>query len=107
MGNGEDPSHLVEVDFKDFPRSSTPGSITVNNKTRICSPPFDNFWKASLRKGELHLTASGRSDARAPGPAAGGGRSAPASRGLAREGAQAVAGHVLRPALSAGRRPRR
>ena len=21
------------------------GGVTVNNKTRICSPPFDNFWK--------------------------------------------------------------
>jgi anionic cell wall polymer biosynthesis LytR-Cps2A-Psr (LCP) family protein len=32
------------------------GGITVNNKTRICSPPFDNFWKGlTFRRGEIEL----------------------------------------------------
>jgi LCP family protein required for cell wall assembly len=57
MGNGLKINHLVEVDFKDFPAFiDSLGGITVNNKTRICSPPFDNFWKGiHFRKGELHL----------------------------------------------------
>jgi LCP family protein required for cell wall assembly len=57
MGNGLKINHLVEVDFKDFPAFiDALGGITVNNKTRICSPPFDNFWKGiHFRKGELHL----------------------------------------------------
>ena len=30
--------------------------MTVDNKTRICSPPFDNFWKGlHFKKGEIHL----------------------------------------------------
>jgi LCP family protein required for cell wall assembly len=57
MGNGLKINHLVEVDFKDFPAFiDSLGGITVNNKTKICSPPFDNFWKGiHFRKGELHL----------------------------------------------------
>ena len=57
IGNGLKINHLVEVDFKDFPHFiDALGGITVNNKTRICSPPFDNFWKGlHFRKGELHL----------------------------------------------------
>jgi LCP family protein required for cell wall assembly len=57
MGNGLKINHLVEVDFKDFPAFiDALGGITVNNKTKICSPPFDNFWKGiHFRKGELHL----------------------------------------------------
>jgi len=57
LGNGLKINHLVEVDFKDFPAFiDSLGGITVNNKTRICSPPFDNFWKGiHFRKGELHL----------------------------------------------------
>jgi LCP family protein required for cell wall assembly len=57
LGNGLKINHLVEVDFKDFPAFiDALGGITVNNKTRICSPPFDNFWKGlHFRKGELHL----------------------------------------------------
>jgi LCP family protein required for cell wall assembly len=57
MGNGLKINHLVEVDFKDFPAFiDSLGGITVDNKTRICSPPFDNFWKGiHFRKGELHL----------------------------------------------------
>ncbi len=57
MGNGLKINHLVEVDFKDFPAFiDSLGGITVNNKTRICSPPFDNFWKGlHFRKGEIEL----------------------------------------------------
>jgi LCP family protein required for cell wall assembly len=57
LGNGLKINHLVEVDFKDFPAFvDALGGITVNNKTKICSPPFDNFWKGlHFRKGELKL----------------------------------------------------
>lgn len=57
LGHGLKINHLVEVDFKDFPAFiDALGGITVNNKTRICSPPFDNFWKGlHFRRGELHL----------------------------------------------------
>lgn len=57
LGNGLQISHLVEVDFEDFPELiDALGGITVVNKTRICSPPFDNFWKGiTFRKGELEL----------------------------------------------------
>jgi LCP family protein required for cell wall assembly len=57
LGNGLKINHLVEVNFKDFPAFiDALGGITVNNKTRICSPPFDNFWKGlRFRKGKLDL----------------------------------------------------
>jgi LCP family protein required for cell wall assembly len=57
LGNGLQISHLVEVDFEDFPELiDALGGITVQNKSRICSPPFDNFWKGiRFRKGELEL----------------------------------------------------
>jgi LCP family protein required for cell wall assembly len=57
LGNGLQISHLVEVDFEDFPALiDALGGVTVNNKTRICAPPFDNFWKGfRLRKGEREL----------------------------------------------------
>ena len=57
LGNGLQVNHVVEVDFKDFPDFiDALGGITVNNKTRICSPPFDNFWKGlNFRKGEIDL----------------------------------------------------
>ncbi|MBD0281952.1 MAG: LCP family protein [Thermoleophilaceae bacterium] len=57
LGNGLEINHLVEVDFEDFPELvDALGGITVNNKTRICSPPFDNFWKGlNFRKGEIEL----------------------------------------------------
>jgi LCP family protein required for cell wall assembly len=57
LGNGLQISHLVEVDFEDFPELiDSLGGVTVQNKTRICSPPFDNFWKGfRLRKGEHEL----------------------------------------------------
>jgi len=57
LGNGLKVSHLVEVDFKNFPKFiDSLGGVTVNNKSRICSPPFDNFWKGlHFKKGEIHL----------------------------------------------------
>lgn len=76
LGNGIEINHVVEVDFKDFPDLiDTLGGITVNNKSRICSPPFDNFYKGfRLRRGEQKLdgrTALGfarvRKNACAPG----------------------------------------
>jgi LCP family protein required for cell wall assembly len=57
LGNGLQISHLVEVDFEDFPELiDALGGVTVQNKTRICAPPFDNFWEGfRLRKGEQEL----------------------------------------------------
>ncbi len=57
LGNGLEINHVVEVDFADFPELiDALGGITVNNKSRICSPPFDNFYKGfRLRKGERKL----------------------------------------------------
>ena len=57
LGNGLEVNHLVEVDFKDFPDFiDSLGGITVESKSRICSPPFDNFWKGlRFKKGENEL----------------------------------------------------
>ena len=57
LGNGVEINHVVEVDFADFPELiDALGGITVNNKSRICAPPFDNFWKGyRLAKGEQKL----------------------------------------------------
>ncbi|MGZ5339595.1 MAG: LCP family protein [Thermoleophilaceae bacterium] len=57
LGNDLEINHLVEVSFEDFPQLiNSLGGITVDNKTRICSPPFDNFWKGlTFRKGEIEL----------------------------------------------------
>jgi LCP family protein required for cell wall assembly len=57
LGNGLQVNHVVEVDFEEFPHFiDALGGVTVNNKTRICSAPFDNFWKGlHFKKGELHL----------------------------------------------------
>jgi LCP family protein required for cell wall assembly len=57
LGHGLEVNHLVEVDFKNFPDFiDSLGGVTVNNKSRICSPPFDNFWKGlHFKKGEIDL----------------------------------------------------
>ena len=57
LGNGLQVNHVVEVDFKNFPDFiDSLGGVTVNNKSRVCSPPFDNFWKGlNFKKGEIHL----------------------------------------------------
>jgi LCP family protein required for cell wall assembly len=57
LGNGLKIHHVVEVDFEDFPEFiDALGGITVNNKTRICAPEFDNFYRGfNLSKGEHEL----------------------------------------------------
>lgn len=57
MGNGVEINHLIEVDFKDFPALiDSLGGITVTVDRKICSPPFDNFWKGlTFKKGEQQL----------------------------------------------------
>ena len=57
MGNGVQVNHLIEVDFKNFPKLiDSLGGIDVQVEHRICSPPFDNFWKGlRFPKGEQHL----------------------------------------------------
>ena len=57
LGNGLEIHHLVEVDFEDFPAFiDALGGITVNNKTKICAPEFDNFYRGfNLSKGEQEL----------------------------------------------------
>ena len=57
LGNGLEVNHLIEVDFKDFPAFiDALGGVTVNNKSKICAPEFDNFYKGfNLSKGEHHL----------------------------------------------------
>ncbi len=57
MGNGVEVNHLIEVDFKNFPKLiDALGGIDVQVEHRICSPPFDNFWKGlRFKKGEQHL----------------------------------------------------
>jgi LCP family protein required for cell wall assembly len=57
MGNGLRVNHLIEIDFEEFPELiDALGGITVTAERRICSPPFDNFWKGlRFRKGENKL----------------------------------------------------
>ncbi len=57
LGNGLKINHVVEVDFEDFPAFiDSMGGITVNNKTRICAPEFDNFFRGfRLSQGEHKL----------------------------------------------------
>ncbi|MEA2407486.1 MAG: hypothetical protein QOE69_1605 [Thermoleophilaceae bacterium] len=57
LGNGLQINHVVEVDFQEFPAFiDSLGGITVQNKTRVCSPPFDNFWKGiHFRRGAIDL----------------------------------------------------
>jgi LCP family protein required for cell wall assembly len=57
LGNELKINHVVEVDFEHLPEFIDAfGGVTVNVKTRICSPPFDNFWKGfNLRAGERTL----------------------------------------------------
>jgi LCP family protein required for cell wall assembly len=57
MGNGLKIDHLIEVDFEDFPEFiDAMGGVTVNNKTKICAPEFDNFFRGfNLKKGRREL----------------------------------------------------
>jgi LCP family protein required for cell wall assembly len=58
LGNGLKINHLMEIDFKGFPQFvDSIGGVTVTAKRRICSPPFDNFYKGlRFRRGENHLS---------------------------------------------------
>jgi len=58
LGNGLKINHLMEIDFKGFPKFiDAIGGVTVTAKRRICSPPFDNFFKGlRFKKGENQLT---------------------------------------------------
>jgi LCP family protein required for cell wall assembly len=49
--------HIVEIDFEDFPKLiDSMGGITVDVPGRICSPPFDNFWKGiNFKAGKQHM----------------------------------------------------
>ena len=62
LGNGLEIDHLIEVDFEDFPEFiDALGGITVNNKTKICAPEFDNFYRGfNLKKGERELNGRAR-----------------------------------------------
>ncbi|MGI8844945.1 MAG: LCP family protein [Thermoleophilaceae bacterium] len=57
LGNGLKINHVVEVDFQDFPELiDSLGGVTVDNKSRICSPEFDNFYRGfNLSKGKHKL----------------------------------------------------
>lgn len=58
LGNGVRINHIVEVDFEDFPKLiDALGGVTVNNRTKICSPGFDNYWKGyKLSRGKHKLS---------------------------------------------------
>jgi LCP family protein required for cell wall assembly len=60
MGGDMKINHVMEIDFKGFPKFiDSIGGITVTAKRRVCSPPFDNFWKGlKFKKGENHLTGA-------------------------------------------------
>jgi LCP family protein required for cell wall assembly len=60
LGNGLEINHLIEVDFEEFPELvDALGGITVESKSKICSPPFDNFWKGlNFEKGKNHVDGS-------------------------------------------------
>ena len=108
LGNGLKVNHLVEVDFDDFPELiDSLGGITVNNKSRICSPPFDNFWRGlTFRKGRDRARRPACPGLRArsqepvcPGGGRPGARRPPAGGAARAGGAGEVAEHVLSPAL--------
>jgi LCP family protein required for cell wall assembly len=50
-------NHIIEVDFTDFPKLvDALGGITVDVPNRVCSPPFDNFWKGlNFKPGKQHM----------------------------------------------------
>ena len=46
LGGGVRVNHLIEVDFEEFRELiDALGGITVDVERKICSPPFDNFWR--------------------------------------------------------------
>ena len=114
MGNGVQVNHLIEVDFEDFPKLiDALGGIDVEVEQRICSPPFDNFWKglrfkkgdaaprwragARLRPDQEERVRAERDRHRArAAPAAGAGRDQ-GQRGVPRHVLQAAAGELAGP----------
>ena len=60
LGNGVHINHLIEIDFKDFPAFiNSLGGVTIDVPKKVCSPPFDNFWKGlTLKPGKHHLDGS-------------------------------------------------
>ena len=57
LGNDLKINHLIAIDFENFPALiDSLGGIDVTAEQKICSPPFDNFWKGlTFPKGENHL----------------------------------------------------
>ena len=57
LGNGLKVNHLIEIDFENFPAFiNALGGVTIDVPNRVCSPPFDNFWKGlRFEPGEHHL----------------------------------------------------
>ena len=56
LGNGLKINHLMEIDFRGFPRFvDAIGGITVTAKRRVCSPPFDNKG-LRFKEGRNHLS---------------------------------------------------
>ena len=57
FGGGVHINHIVEIDFVDFPKLiDAMGGITVDVPNKICSPPFDNFWKGlTFKAGSRHM----------------------------------------------------
>jgi LCP family protein required for cell wall assembly len=46
FGRGLQINHIVEIDFEDFPKLiDSLGGVTIDVPNKVCSPPFDNFWK--------------------------------------------------------------
>jgi LCP family protein required for cell wall assembly len=50
-------NHIIEVDFEDFPKLiDALGGITIDVPGKVCSPPFDNFWKGlNFKRGSRHM----------------------------------------------------
>jgi LCP family protein required for cell wall assembly len=50
-------NHIIQVDFVDFPKLiDALGGVTIDVPNKICSPPFDNFWKGlNFKPGKQHM----------------------------------------------------
>jgi LCP family protein required for cell wall assembly len=57
VGNGLKVNHVIEVDFEEFPKLiDALGGIKVDVPEKVCSPPFDNFWKGlTFKPGKQEL----------------------------------------------------
>src|SRR3954453_4921824 len=55
LGCGLRINHLIEIHFKDFRGFiNSFGSVTIDVPKKVCSPPFDNFWKGLKFKPGKH-----------------------------------------------------